>query len=244
MTPAAERDRAIAAAHWRTAATAHASLAVLVGSAAEPLLPELGDAVERAITSDLAWLGQPTVPVNLRLYFVGARQEMVPFVGAPMNGAAATDAGMAFMVANDTVRPALHHELMHVLSFELWGPPTSVWMDEGVATVALGRCRGYPIDDLVAAVDRAGRLPAFDDLRFHFVERGEQEAIDYFTAASIIAYINRVYGRERVRALWRETNPGTEVEAFAPAWRAEITRHQTPASWNTIFPGIRAHGCE
>ena len=167
----------------------------------------------------------------------------VPFTGSTAGGWSVPDARMAFFVANDTVRPALPHELMHLIAWQLWGQPSSFWMSEGLATVAAGPCRGYAVDDIVAAIDRAGRLPAFDALRFHFVYRDEQGAIEYFQAASLVAYIDRVGGRARLRALWRATNPGNEVAVIEPQWRAEIARHRAPAPWDTIFGSIWAGNC-
>jgi hypothetical protein len=207
---------------------------VLAGSPAERLLPTLAADAERAIAANLAWLGEPAARVKLRLFFVGSREQMRPLTGA-----------------NDSVRPALRHELMHLLSWRLWGTPGGVWLSEGVASVAAGSCRGWSFDDVAAALDRAGRLVAFDELRQRFIFAGEAGAARYLQSASVVAYIERVHGRRRLRAFWStggfggsEHSLGVGAAVLEARWRADVARRRTPASWAAMWRVIHAHGCE
>jgi hypothetical protein len=237
---------------WLHQHTAHADLYVLAGSAAERVSDALADASERAIVDNLRWLRAADADTpRVRLFFVGTRQQMAPFTGGTSGGWAETREGTAFFVANDSVRPPLRHEVMHLLSWRLWGPPSSRWLSEGLGVIAAGACRGHSVDEVTAALDRAGRLVSLDVLRNQFVVTGETGAAHYFEAASLATYIDRVYGRDTLRALWsrgglvraRETL-GVPLETLERRWRATIALTDAQTTWAALWPELRSHGCE
>jgi hypothetical protein len=224
---------------------------VLEGTAAKPVFRKFAKPVEQAIATNLRWLDASYSGRRLVLFFVGSREEMRPLTGTAAGGWTVTAEGTAFLVANDTVRPALRHELMHLLSWRIWGIPGGVWLSEGVATAASGGCRGYTFDDLAAALDRASRLASFEELRHRFTYAGEGGAEHYVEAASVVTYIDRVYGRKRLREFWAsgglggvERSLGVDVTTLEMRWRTEIANHIAPPSWARIWSDIRVHGCE
>ncbi|MFL5468265.1 MAG: hypothetical protein ACJ8AE_00540 [Gemmatimonadaceae bacterium] len=250
LGPAASHALRLRSVQWLSRKTEHATIYVAAGSAAEPQLGSLERGVEAAISANLAWLHERPRQLRLRLFFVGSRNDMAPLTGATHGGTSFTDEGTAFFVTNDSVRPALKHEIMHLLSWRLWGTPRSMWMSEGVATAAVGPCRGYRLSALVAALDAAGRLLPLDSLRHDFVVAGEVGAVHYLEAASLVTFIDSTYGRQRLRNVWRrglktnDNRSGLDAAGLERVWRAEV-KHQKPAkAWSAIWPEIRAHGCE
>jgi hypothetical protein len=122
--------------------------------------------------------------------------------GATPGGWSVTAEGTAFFVANDSVHPALRHEIMHLLSWRMWRTPGVAWLSEGVASVAGGQCRGWSFDDVAAALDRDHRPVPLDSLG-DFVFAGETGAAYYLESASVVSFIDRTYGRRRLREFWR-----------------------------------------
>jgi hypothetical protein len=206
--------------------------------------------VNASVATNLAWLGTPMTGARLRIVLVGSRDEMRPLTSSTPGGWSETGEGTAFFVANDSIQPALRHEIMHLLSWRLWGPPAGIWLSEGVASVAGGSCRGYGFAQVAAAMDHAGRLVPFDSVRHQFVFAGEQGAIDYLESASVVDYLDRTFGRAKLRALWTSglsDSPrllGRTAPELEVAWREEIRKTRAPASWDVMWSAINAHGCE
>jgi hypothetical protein len=84
-------------------------------------------AAENAIEANLKWLGAKPTDARVRLFFVKSRLDMRQFVGGTPGGSAIEMEGTAFLVANDSVRPSLRHETMHLLAWRAWGPPAASW---------------------------------------------------------------------------------------------------------------------
>jgi hypothetical protein len=227
---------------------------VLAGSAAERLWDTLPADVERAVAAARAWLGDPPAPAGearLQLFFVGSREAMRPLVGWTPGGYAEVDDGTAFFVANADTRPALRHEVMHLLSWRRWGRPGGVWLSEGVATNAAGGCGGLAVDDVAAVLLRERMLPPLDTLRRAFDVRGRTGAVQYLASASLVGYVDRTYGRAGLRALWTaglrgaEGAIGVDAATLERGWRAALARYPAPAvTWPGLWSAIGARGCE
>jgi hypothetical protein len=208
--------------------------------------------VERAIAADLDWLGEGKRARELRLhlFFVGSREEMRPVTGGTPGGHAIPEEGTAYFVAMDSVSPPLRHELMHLLSWRLWGTPGGEWLSEGVATAAGGRCNEWSLEETAAALHRANRLVPLETLRRGFVVAGDAGVVHYLQSASIVRYVERVHGRRGVRALWSsglrgvQQSLGVDVATLERGWRADLGKRAAPASWATMSAAIRARGCE
>lgn len=244
-----ERALATPGATWLRGTTPHARLYVLRGSGAESHAPALGAAVEDARRDDLRWLGEATFAPTLQLLFVGDRSEMRPFVGGAPGGHAEPGEATAILAAANG-RPPLRHELMHVLSWRLWGTPGGQWISEGVATAAAGRCHGYDLDEMAAALARDGRLIPVGEMPRRFTVAGEEGAARYIQAGSVVRHVRATYGLAGLRALWRtglrgvQASLGTDAETLDRAWRASIARVPVRHSWQEIYAAVRRDGCE
>lgn len=236
--------------HWRHESTAHAEIYVLDGSRAAVIAPELPERTENAVSDALAFLGEPFAGAKLQLLIVGKDSELVPIAGGLSFGQADPTHGSAFLVGNDSMKPQLRHELTHLLSWRLWGPTDQRWMIEGVATLVSRECGGYPIGAIASELNREGKLVPLDTLWDGFSIGWEQGVIDYVEAASLIDYVDRVYGPERVRALWRAKQHqqvrdilGVDRSALEAGWRSSLARVAPSAPWSNVFQSTVTIGC-
>jgi hypothetical protein len=255
--PATERVPPVAAAalaapgvNWVHHSTRRADLYFAEKSAAAPLAGPITRDAKQAIDDNLRWLGADDAP-KLRLFFVASREAMRPFTGGTPGGWSVTDEGTAFFVANDSVRPALRHETMHLLSWRLWGTPAGQWLSEGLATASVGACRGYTVDEITAALRAAGMVAPLDAIRGQFDASGERGVVHYYWSASLVQYIDRRFGRGRLRRLWSQGGLarapeilGIDAATLERDWKAEVDRMVPRAGWPEIWGAIKARGCE
>jgi hypothetical protein len=255
--PAVQKALSLPGVAWSKRTTPNAIVYARTGTPLARQLGALGADTERAIATDLAWLRAPTAGFTLHVFLVGSREEMRTLTGQTFGGNVAIEDGVAYAVANDSVRPALRHEIMHVLSWRLWGAPAGGWMSEGIATV-VARCGGYDLSDLVASLSRAGKFVPLEQLRQDFNTmpiRGEKEGARYLQAASLLSFIDEKYGRDRLRAVWsngalrnvRQTL-GVDMPTLERQWQQHVAqidaRTPAPPRWADVWNGIATHGCE
>lgn len=234
---------------WKSRRTPHAVVYALAGSAAEKGLAADAQRAERAIAANLSYLGIRSAGPRLRIFLVGSREQMRRFAaGRAYGGISITEEGTAFLVANDSVRPALRHETMHLLSWRHWGRPAAPWLAEGLATLAVGPCRGHTVDQIVVAAKMAGLFAPVDTLRSAFVDEREIGVVHHMEAASLMQHVDRKYGRKKVRALWSSGAPdralGVEGQELEKSWKASLSRIAPRGSWARIWKQIDARGCE
>ena len=250
ITSVADRALTRPGARWVERRTPNADIYVLRGSGAEPKLARIASDSERAIRANLAWLGETNSGGRLRLFFVGSREEMRPFTGTRSSGWSIVAEGTAFFVANDSVNPAIRHETMHLLSWRLWGTPGGVWLSEGLATAAAGRCNAWGIDEIAAALYRDRQLATIAGMRRRFRTGGTQGAVHYISAGSLVQFIDRTWGRERLRHLWKSGMAGARQSLGASSlaveqrWRAHVSNQRPQAGWPSIARQIERTGCE
>ena len=244
-----------AAFSWVTSDTAHFRLYIEAGADAEARLATLGPQAEAAWRANHAYLGAAApeaLSARPALFFVNSRQRMGVIMGRPSGGMAVSPADLAFFVAPpDGHRPALRHELMHLLAWNAFGPRTdrAAWVDEGMATAAAteaGGCHIYTLAEVAVAVVREGRAVPLSVLAGQFRQFDDLAA--YLQAASVVAFVRERYGMDAVAALWKqrldaiEGVTGGDVRALDVAWRAHVAApgHTRAVDW----AAIREHGCE
>lgn len=247
----AERTLARSDVRWIYRRTADANVYVLAGSVAAPMLSYLATESQRAIEANLKWLQERSSRGRLNLFFVGSRDEMRPFTGTRSGGWSVVAEGTAFLVASDSVHPAIRHEAMHLLSWRLWGTPGGVWMSEGVATAAVGGCRDWALDEVAAALYRHRQLATITEMRRRFRNGGTQGTIHYLSAGSLIEFIDRTWGRDKIRQLWRSGGMGGADRvlgvtplALEERWRSHVAEQVAPQNWNVMRRQVAALGCE
>ena len=238
---------------WIRRTTPRAEIYIRAGSRSERIASSIPRLAEQAIDADLARLGVPFSGPPLKLFFVGSREEMRPLLGATPGGHSATDEGAAFFIGNDSIPPAMRHEIMHLLSWRLWGTPASAWLSEGLATSAAGRCGGdkHTDDDIAAILLREHRLVPLDTLWNHFIYSAEVGAQYYLQSASLIQYVDRRFGHEKLRALWpvgayRDIRKrlGVDLATLERDWRASLAARNPKGTWTEVFAELTRRGCE
>ncbi|HEY4304657.1 MAG TPA: hypothetical protein VGM82_09330 [Gemmatimonadaceae bacterium] len=236
---------------WCFQRTPSADIYVLAGSAAESRTPWIRNTVERDIKTDLDWIHQPTLGIRLRLFFVATRAQMKVFTGTPYGGIPFIDEGSVFFATDDSLPPAIRHEIMHVITWRAWGPPSAEWLSEGVATLLAGGCGGYSIDEIVATLSREKRLVPLETLWHHFDIHGENGVIYYMQAASLFDFIDREFGRAKLRAFWPigayaniRQRLGIDLPTLEQRWLADVARKTPSDSWAAIWSATQARGCE
>jgi hypothetical protein len=233
---------------WTTHATRHARIHVPRGSESERRIGALAASVERARLANLRWLGERAFAPTLDVLFVGRREEMRPLVGSTPGGWAEPAEGTVILVASAETAPAVRHELMHVLSWRLWGTPGGRWLSEGVATAAVGECHGHDLHAVAARLAEDGRLPTVDALRRDFVVAGDVGLAHYVAAGSLVRHVVDTHGRDGLRALWRtglagvRESLGVDQATLEAGWRARVAR--TKAAPAGVYDEVRRRGCE
>ena len=247
----AERTLANPVARWIHRRTPGADVYVLTGSAAQPMLRVIANESERSIRANLEWLREGSAKGRLKLFFVGSREEMRPFTGTRSAGWSVVGEGTAFFVANDSVRPAIRHEVMHLLSWRLWGVPGGMWLSEGVATAAAGRCNAWSIEGIASALYRDRQLATIDEMRRRFRTGGTQGTVHYLSAGSLVTFIDETWGRDRLRELWRSKGMsgaqnvlGVSPLVIEQRWRRRVSGEAPAAPWSVISREVARAGCE
>ena len=247
----ADRTLARPEARWIHRRTADANVYVLAGSAAAPLLTFLASESQRSIEDNLKWLGERSARGRVNLFFVGSRDEMRTFTGTRSGGWSVVAEGTAFLVASDSIKPAIRHEAMHLLSWRLWGAPGGVWMSEGVATAAVEGCRDWTLDEIAAALYRDRQLATISEMRRRFRYGGTQGTIHYLSAGSLVEFIDRTWGRDKVRQLWQSGGMGGAEKLLGVTpltleqrWRSHVAQQTAPVIWSVIRRDVASLGCE
>ena len=243
--------RALGMNDWIQTRSQHAALYFLPGTATVNTQRDIARRTDQAIKQNLEWLGEESAGDRFKLFFVDSRRTMRRLVGMPAGGWSDARDGSAFFVSDDRTAPALHHETMHLLSWRLWGLPGGMWMSEGVATAAVGKCHGWSIDEAAAAMYRARKLPTIAVMRRRFKTAGIEGAEHYLASASLILYIDREYGRAKVKELWQNRGLanaqqilGVSTLTLESQWRKTVASHRSPASWEVMSRAIDKEGCE
>jgi hypothetical protein len=89
-----------------------------------------------------------------------------------------------------------------------------------------------------------------DTLRRAFSFGGEVGVVHYYEAASLVRYIDRTYGRKKLRAIWTSgLDDSGRILGIAPdslesKWRATLSNVAPKMSWPKWWARVKARGCE
>ena len=124
-------------------------------------------------------------------------------------------------------------------------------MSEGVATAVNDTCNQWTIDEIASTLYRERKMPTIAMMRRRFRTGGYEGMINYLTAASLVRFIDKRYGRSRLRELWQSGGMGgvqrvlgVSVLTLEKAWRNEIGARRGVSSWSVMSRTIEAEGCE
>jgi hypothetical protein len=211
-------------------------------------IKRLGREAEAARGEVLEMLGGEDAGTK-ELFFVESRQRMREISGEPSGGSTWTEDRTVLLTITPGTRAPLRHELAHLYSLTLWGDRHGgrEWLREGVAMIGMGRCHGWEMHELAAALQDQEKLVPMDRLIGRFGD--SDDVVAYVQSGSLSRYIVDRHGMPALRALYQggaEAAPraiGMDVAALDAAWRREIARpeHRRRA---VSFDAIRADGCE
>jgi hypothetical protein len=168
-------------------------------------------------------------------------------------GVLADGSSIIVLVVNDSVRPYTRHEVMHDVSFKLWGAAHEGggWMSEALATYADGRCQNVP--NIVVARDLLKKKPTLtmEELAKRFWDMSTLDRHGtYVLGASVIEFLWQSGGRETVRRVWQKGEwPSASAPGGSPfaadlnsRWRSYVAR--TAGTRVGLDPDrLRRNGC-
>lgn len=181
----------------------------------------------RAVGSDFAYW--PKHKIVVLVYsaesFRALRAEMPDWVGGQFDGKIRVPLPSEKM-DQATVRQVLFHEYTHALIHDLTNGRCPTWLNEGFAEYE-GRTQSPGSLTRLRKAQDAQRLIPWPELsgRFSFSLSGEEVALAYEQAYSVVAYLKSRYGFWRFRRLLKAVGEGTGWEAaFTDEFRVKPPR--------------------
>lgn len=229
---------------WISKQTRHFRLKAEEGVRSVQKLKELGDRLE-TFQEELLSLLKESENQKLEIYFLKDRETLTSYTGFPANGYTDTEKGIIYFVDKDPFHLPLKHELMHALSWRLWGYPKQLWISEGIAVFASSTCGGHDLHVLANALQKENRLVPFSSFTDSFDLRSLDPSLQ---AASLVKYIYETHGVQALKGFWRDgwkdafQQVGKTPLELEKEWKDYIRqeKYDKPVDWNSI----RASGCE
>lgn len=237
---------------WVTRSSGHFQIHYLPASRAESEIDVLLEQNEAILASHLATLGVERYDKTIDLFYFDSRNQISEIVSKPFRALADAASMTVLTIRNNEEIGRDAHEIMHVVSFDLWGGWEDrielAWLSEGLATFADKPCNGYEMSELAAHIlmNTEDAVP-LDSLATNF--RQYPEMIGYVLMASFVGFIVDTYGIERLHQLWVENYPnfekvfGGDLATFEQKWRQYMdSNYPDPKvpDWNDL----KEHGCK
>ncbi len=178
-------------------------------------------------------LGESAYDSRIDVFLVGPKSDVGVVCGQAVTACALLpERAAVYSNLKLATRPEiLQHELMHVMSFDIWGLPQDFFMAEGLATSAYGvACYGLDFDAIAAYLLRRRELPSLRQMTGDIFRY--EEAVTHYSAASFVRMVEGLYGREGARTLWTggiehgARRLGTNIGRLDEVWRTALA--QTP----------------
>jgi hypothetical protein len=227
---------------WDTASSHHFLVFAERGERPRYDIRALIDSLETAWRDGLAILEgpEPDIP-RITVLVTRSRQRFGPTMSPRNKGLAIADQSgeeTILLVHNDSVRLYARHEVMHTLSRRAWGASQGMWVMEGIAVVADGRCLGSSV--LAVARDVLRNKPeltagAFAK-SFNAMVR-EDLASAYVLAGSLVNFLRARGGIPLVRQAWTLGADLVDQPASSDLTRTDWRTYVERASVG--LPGIR-----
>jgi hypothetical protein len=203
---------------------------------------------ERSIEDGLVFLEAPDYKRRIEVFYINSREEMKKLVGMGATGYADAESNSVYLVCNDGWRSFDQHEIMHVLSLNIWGNPQKPveWIREGLAVYVDGRCGQHSINELVHHLLREDKLPPLKTVIHSFYE--QNDLLAYLQCGSMIGYIYDKHGLEGIKKLWDggvdsiQDSLGMTLEEFENSWRSHVLK-SIPGENEVDWESIEDPGC-
>jgi hypothetical protein len=215
------------------------------------------DSLEAAWRHAVDLVGPVRGEPRANVFVTASRTRFAPMM-SPQNRGLTTGApdGKDFIIIihNDSVRAYTRHEVMHLVTGRAWGRevPTALWLTEGIATFADGRCQNTTIYAVARDIlDGSPKLTVKDmTLRF-----GDMMIADrlraYVLAATLVGYVMDTRGPDVVKAVWQgratmDSLPTQKQSLFNEdvdrGWR-EYVRRKAGSERGIDSLSLRRHAC-
>jgi Peptidase MA superfamily len=141
---------------------------------------------------------------TMDIVFLNSREQMQQLTKSKAKGWALPSHSCVLLVVNDSTRPYLRHELMHLMSVNVLGPSTKIsfWMNEGLSVYAEGTCVSHSLDELGAFFLYKNLFISIDTLETNFW--GSPDMLAYMESGFIVRFLVTTYGLEKFKRLWNE----------------------------------------
>lgn len=203
---------------------------------------------EAARLHGLKILGERNYAPIIDLFYLDSRERMIPALGTQPVGWSESRSNTVLLACNENLRPLHRHEIMHVLSMNLWElpPQLEAWLLEGLAVYADTPCAGYSLHEIAAHLQREDKLVPLYQLVYGFYQPKDLRA--YMQGGSFVQFLFENYGREKFRQLWSHGITGLpeitgknyrEVES---EWR-EFLHGLVPAHSDVDWDTLIEEGC-
>jgi len=135
--------------------------------------------------------------------FLNSREDMFPLTGTTGSGSAWPHINTLYAVSNESAKPPIKHELMHLIAMLEWDypPSSSTWMNEGLGTFAENNCINWKVAEIYRYLLETNRLIQMDSLTSDFYN--QPEMISYHQSAYIVEYLLGKYSIEKFEKLWK-----------------------------------------
>jgi hypothetical protein len=151
-------------------------------------------------------LGEINYSKRHDIFFVGPKSQVKEIVGQAVTASPILpECGCVFSNTGTSIMPQiLQHELMHSMSFDIWGIPQDFLMAEGIATFAYGTsiCN-YQFDAITKYILQKKIIPSLSKLIktdwFKY-----DEIAKYMAGASLVEMVEEKYGTEGIKIIWKE----------------------------------------
>lgn len=233
-----EKSSTAPAVDWARDSTTHFRLLAQRGVPTADSLGAIGLMMETLQEQLLATLHEKD-PLRLEVYFLKDREALASYTGYLANGYTDTQKGIIYLVDKGGAQLPLRHELMHALSWRLWGRPSSYWLSEGLAVFAAGHCASYNLHSLAHGISKQGKIIPFSTLTDSFDFRALEHSLQ---AASMAQYIYDTYGWGTLKSIWQNGfeegahSAGTTAADMEKQWKSFIDckEFDVPIDWGRI----------
>ncbi len=198
---------------------------------------ELRQGAEEARLHALEILGEKNYAPVIDLFYLDSREKMIPALGSQPAGWSEHQSNTVLLACNANIHPFHRHEIMHVLSMNLWKMPRllEAWLLEGLAVYADAPCAGYSLHEIAAHLQREKKLVSLHSLVFRFHKQDDLRA--YMQSGSFVQFLYETYGREKLRRLW-EHGVAHLPEITGKSYR------ETEMEWRAFLQGVEQTGSE
>ena len=158
-----------------------------------------------ALVDNLALLGATEYAPHIHLFYVATREQYQRITGGPGTGfTVAWAQAVTLLAPPEETDPAERHELMHVVSMNLWGvnPLRDYWLREGLAVFATEQCNPGAIDSTARAMLADGRAKPLRTYRESFFTAGVDNYPAYMLSGSFVKFLVERGGHDRLREIW------------------------------------------